>query len=62
MKGGRLFDNFVAQLKARGIRIIDAMGIYVSVWKQPGMLLSDGVHLNVDGNRKVATMLAGTVR
>jgi acyl-CoA thioesterase I len=51
-----------SQLKARGIRIIDAMGIYVSVWKQPGMLLSDGVHLNVDGNRKVATMLAGTVR
>jgi acyl-CoA thioesterase-1 len=50
------------QLSARGIRIIDAIGIVRSVAHQPGMLLPDGVHLNADGNRKVAIQLAGSVR
>jgi acyl-CoA thioesterase-1 len=49
------------QLSARGIKIIDAMGIYLSVTRQPGMLLPDHRHLNVDGNRQVATILAGMV-
>jgi acyl-CoA thioesterase-1 len=51
-----------SQLKARGIRIVDAMGIVRSVAHQPGMLLPDGIHLNADGNLKVATQLAGLVR
>lgn len=51
-----------AQLTKRHIRIVDAMGIYVSVAHQPGMLLPDRVHLNAAGNLKVATQLAGSVR
>jgi acyl-CoA thioesterase I len=51
-----------AQLKGRGIRIVDAMGIVISVLHQPGMRLPDGVHLTAEGNRKVATILAGSVR
>jgi acyl-CoA thioesterase-1 len=50
------------QLKARGIKIIDAMGIYISVLKQPGMAVVDRIHLSVEGNKKVASMLAGIVR
>ncbi|MBR0840668.1 hypothetical protein JQ607_10760 [Bradyrhizobium liaoningense] len=51
-----------SQLRARGIKIIDAMGIYLSVRGQPGMKAPDGIHLNVEGNKKVATILAGMVR
>jgi acyl-CoA thioesterase I len=51
-----------SQLKARGIRVIDAMGLYVSVLKQPGMALPDHLHLNAEGCKKVATALAGMVR
>jgi acyl-CoA thioesterase-1 len=51
-----------SQLKARGIRIVDAMGIVRSVAHQPGMLLPDGIHLNAEGNLRVATPLAGLVR
>jgi acyl-CoA thioesterase I len=50
------------KLKARGIRIIDAMGLYISVIRQPGMALPDHLHLNAEGNRKLATILAGMVR
>jgi len=51
-----------SQLKARGIRIVDAMGVYLSVRGQPGMKAPDGIHLNVEGNKKVAAILAGMVR
>jgi acyl-CoA thioesterase-1 len=51
-----------SKLRARGIRIIDAMGLYVSVLRQPGMALPDHLHLNPEGNRKLATILAGMVR
>lgn len=51
-----------SQLRARGIKIVDAMGIYLSVRGQPGMKAPDGIHLNVEGNKKVATILAGMVR
>jgi len=51
-----------SQLRARGIKIVDAMGIYLSVRAQPGMKAPDGIHLNVAGNRKVATILAGMVK
>jgi acyl-CoA thioesterase-1 len=51
-----------SQLSARGIRIIDANGIYVSVLKQPGMALADRLHLSVEGNKKVATILAGMLK
>ncbi len=50
------------KITARGIRLIDAMGLYASVMKQPGMALGDHLHLNVEGNRKLATILAGMVR
>jgi acyl-CoA thioesterase-1 len=50
------------KLRARGIRIIDAMGLYVSVLRQPDMALPDHLHLSVEGNKKLATMLVGMVR
>jgi acyl-CoA thioesterase-1 len=51
-----------SQLKARGIRVVDATGTVLSVLHQPGGAGPDGRHLSVEGNRKVAAMLAGTVR
>jgi acyl-CoA thioesterase-1 len=51
-----------SKLRARGIRIIDAMGLYVSLLKQPGMTLPDHIHLSVEGNKKLAAMLVGMVR
>jgi acyl-CoA thioesterase I len=51
-----------SKIRARGIRIIDAMGLYVSVLKQPGMALPDHLHLSVEGNKKLAAMLAGMVK
>jgi acyl-CoA thioesterase-1 len=51
-----------SKIRARGIRIVDAMGIYISILKQPGMALPDQRHLNAEGCRKVATILAGMVR
>ena len=50
------------KIRVRGIRIIDAMGLYVSVLRQPGMALPDHLHLSVEGNKKLATILAGMVR
>ena len=46
------------KLRARGIRVIDAMGIYTSLWRQPGLVLPDGNHLNAEGNRRLAAILA----
>lgn len=51
-----------SQLAARGIKVIDAMGIYVSVLRQPGMATPDHHHLTVEGNKKLASILAGMVR
>jgi acyl-CoA thioesterase-1 len=51
-----------SQLRARGIRIVDAMGIYISVLRQPGGAGPDGRHLSVEGNKKVAAILVGMVR
>jgi acyl-CoA thioesterase I len=51
-----------SQLKARGIRVIDAMGTVIAVSRQPGGAGPDGRHLSVEGNRKVAAILAGMVR
>lgn len=51
-----------SQLKARGIRVVDATGTVLSVLHQPGGRGPDGRHLSVEGNKKVAAMLAGTVR
>jgi acyl-CoA thioesterase-1 len=50
------------KLKARGIRIVDAMGLYISVIRQPGMALPDRRHLSVEGNKKLAAILAGMVK
>jgi len=51
-----------SQLRARGIKVIDAMGIVMSVSRQPGGVGPDGRHLSVEGNKKVAAILAGMVR
>jgi acyl-CoA thioesterase-1 len=51
-----------SQLKARGIRVVDAMPSIIAVAHQPGGVGPDGRHLSVEGNRKVAVILAGTVR
>jgi acyl-CoA thioesterase I len=50
------------KIRVRGIRIIDAMALYISVLKQPGMALPDQLHLNAEGCRKLATMLAGMLQ
>jgi len=50
------------QLKARGIRVVDATGTIISVSRQPGGVGPDRRHLSVEGNRKVAAILAGMVR
>jgi acyl-CoA thioesterase I len=50
------------KITARGIRIVDAMGLYISVLRTPGMALPDHLHLNAEGNRKLASMLVGMVR
>jgi acyl-CoA thioesterase-1 len=51
-----------SQLKARGIRVIDGWGTYMSVLRQPGGAGPDGRHLSVEGNKKVAAALVGVVR
>ena len=51
-----------SKLKAKGVRIVDAMGLIISVLRQPGMVLGDRIHLNAEGCRKVAATLAGMVR
>ena len=38
------------------------MGIYSSVIRQPGMAVTDRIHLSVEGNRKVAEILAGMLK
>jgi acyl-CoA thioesterase-1 len=50
------------QLTGRGIRVVDALGIMMSVGHQPGMLQADQVHLTAEGHRRVAMQLAGSVR
>ena len=51
-----------SKLKARGIRVVDAMGIVRSISRQPGGTGPDGRHLSVEGNKKVAAILVGMVR
>ena len=50
-----------SKIRARGIRIVDAMRLYISVLRQPGMALPDHLHLNAEGCKKVAASLAGMV-
>ncbi len=57
--------NIVAikkQLAARGIKVIDALGIMQSVGHQPGMLQADHIHLTAEAHHKVALQLLGAVR
>lgn len=51
-----------SELKARGIRVIDAWGTFMSVFRQPGSVGPDGRHLSVEGNKKLAAALVGIVR
>jgi acyl-CoA thioesterase I len=46
------------KIRARGIRLIDAMPYYRQVSRQPGMKMMDGKHLNEEGNKRLAAILA----
>jgi acyl-CoA thioesterase I len=46
------------KIRARGITLIDAMGIYSSLWKQPALRMPDGAHITPEGNRRLAAILA----
>ena len=48
-----------SKIRARGIRLIDAGPLYRSVGRQPGMLVNG--HLNAEGNRRLAAILADMV-
>jgi len=50
-----------SKMRARGIRVIDAWPAWRSVARQPGMLLTDRIHLNAEGCKKLAAILAGMV-
>jgi len=50
------------KLRAKGVRIVDAMGLIISVLRRPGMVLPDRIHLNAEGCSKVAAILSGMVR
>lgn len=49
------------RLQARGIRIIEVDG-YVRSALQSGLRLADGIHLTVEGHRRVAQQLAASIR
>jgi acyl-CoA thioesterase-1 len=49
------------QLSARHIRIIDATGLIIAAAKA-GMLQRDGIHLNAEGNHRVAAGLMASLR
>ena len=61
----KAMENIAAiksQLKARGIRVVDVWGTYMSVLRQPGGAGPDGRHLSVEGNRKMAAAVVGVAR
>lgn len=45
------------KITARGIRLIDAMGLYSSLWEQPALRMPDGAHITPEGNRRLAEIL-----
>jgi acyl-CoA thioesterase-1 len=49
------------QLKARGIKIIHADG-FVRTALQSGMRQADGIHLTVEGHRRVAQQIAAAIQ
>ena len=49
------------KLGARHIRIVDAAGLIIAAAKA-GMLQRDGIHLNAEGNRRVAAGLMSSLR
>ncbi|MET4257055.1 acyl-CoA thioesterase-1 [Bradyrhizobium sp. S3.12.5] len=61
----KAMENIAAiksQLKARGIRVVDVWGTYMTVWRQPGSVGPDGRHLSVEGNKKMATAMVGVAK
>ena len=50
------YDEIVARLRARHIRVINA-GPYYWAARRKGMIQTDGMHLTVDGHRYVAAQL-----
>jgi acyl-CoA thioesterase I len=53
--------RIVSELHRRGIRTIEADGIIDST-RAAGMVQVDGIHLTVEGHRRVASRLVGVVR
>jgi acyl-CoA thioesterase-1 len=49
------------QLRARGIRTIDADG-YVQSAIRSGMRQADGIHMTAEGHRRVAQQIAASIR
>jgi acyl-CoA thioesterase-1 len=49
------------QLRARGIRVINADG-FVRSALQSGMKQADGIHLTVEGHKRVAQQIAAQIR
>jgi hypothetical protein len=62
MSLGQISMRSKIQLRDRGIRVVDALGIMMSVGHQPGMLQADHVHLTAEGHRRVATQLIGAFK
>ncbi|WP_194476155.1 GDSL-type esterase/lipase family protein [Bradyrhizobium sp. CCBAU 53338] len=65
MSPAQAMQNIAAiksQLKARGIRVVDVWGTYMSVWRQPGSVGPDGRHLSVEGNKRMAAAVVGVAR
>ena len=61
----KAMENIAAiksQLKARGIRVVDVWGTYLSILRQPGGAGPDGRHLSVEGNKKMAAAVVGVAR
>ena len=53
-------DQIMSRLKARKIRVINAMPLYMAA-RSKGMVLSDGIHLNAAGQKYVASALLPSI-
>lgn len=65
MSTAKAMENIAAiksQLKARGIRVVDVWGTYISILRQPGGAGPDGRHLSVEGNKKMAAAMVSVAR
>lgn len=54
--------EITARLRARGIRVINAMPYYMAARRAGMVVPSDGIHLNAEGQRYVAAQLLPEIR